>query len=370
LTWSLITRNREYKFMKKIKIGNRFIGNEERPYFIADIGANHDGNIERALMLIEMAKEAGADAAKFQNFKANQIVSNKGFDSLRGQVSHQTNWKKSVVEVYEDASISYDWTKILKEKCDEVGIEYFTSAYDFDSVDHVDPYLRVYKIGSGDITWLEIIKYIAKKGKPVIIATGASDMKDVDRAMELLEQCTNDIVLMQCNTNYTANPENFKYINLNVLKVFKQRYPRVVLGLSDHTHGHAAVLGAIALGATVIEKHFTDDNDRTGPDHKFAMNPITWREMVDRSNELYFALGDGIKRVEKNEIQTSVVQRRSLRYRKDLKKGTVINKDDLIALRPVNDGGFAPYEEVEIIGKTLNRDVLVDNPVLKIDFII
>ncbi len=356
--------------MKKIKIGNRFIGNEEMPYFIADIGANHDGNIERALMLIEMAKEAGADAAKFQNFQAAKIVSNKGFDSLGGQVSHQSKWKKSVVEVYEDASISYDWTKILKEKCDEVGIEYFTSAYDFDSVDHVDPYLRVYKIGSGDITWLEILKHIAKKNKPILLATGASSMMDIVRAMNVLESYTNDIVLMQCNTNYTASVENFKYINLNVLRTYSNKFPEVILGLSDHTHGHATILGAIALGTRVFEKHFTDGNNREGPDHKFAMNPTSWKEMVDRSNELYFALGDGIKRVEKNEIQTSIVQRRGLRYRKGLKKGAVINKDDLIALRPVNDGGFAPYEEIEIIGKTLNRDVLIDNPVLKIDFTI
>jgi sialic acid synthase SpsE len=353
--------------MKKIRIGRRYLGNDEKPYFIADIGANHDGDLHRALLLVKLAKEAGADAAKFQNFKANKIVSNKGFDTLGGQISHQANWEKPVVEVYEDASISYNWTKILKEKCDEIGIEYFTSAYDFESVDHVDPYLRVYKIGSGDITWIEIIKYIANKGKPVLIATGASDMKDVDRAMEALEKYTDEIVLMQCNTNYTANPGNFKYINLNVLKSYKERFPEVVLGLSDHTLGHATVLGAISLGATVIEKHFTDDNNRVGPDHKFAMNPKSWREMVDRSNELFYALGDGVKRVEENEKQTSIVQRRSLRYARDIKARTIIKKTDLVSLRPVNDGGFAPYEDVEIIGKTLNKDVLKDDPVLKID---
>jgi N-acetylneuraminate synthase len=354
--------------MKKIKIGSRFLGNGEIPYFIADIGANHDGKLERALVLIEMAKEAGANATKFQNFKANKIVSNKGFSTLEEQLSHQANWKKPVVEVYRDASISYDWTKILKEKCDEVGVEYFTSPYDFESVDHVDPYLRVYKIGSGDITWLEIIKYIAQKGKPVMIATGASDMKDVVRVMNTLEQYTENIVLMQCNTNYTAKPENFKYINLNVLKTYKQRFPEVVLGLSDHTPGHATVLGAIALGATVIEKHFTDDNNRVGPDHKFATNPKSWREMVDRSYELFNALGDGVKRIEENEKQTLIVQRRGLRYNKELKAGSKIEKTDLIALRPVNEGGFAPYEDVEIIGKILKKNVSKDDPVLKIDF--
>jgi sialic acid synthase SpsE len=354
--------------MKTFKIGNKPVGHNQKPYFIADIAANHDGNLDRALKLIELAKEAGADAAKFQNFKADKIVSNKGFLDLGGQVSHQANWKKSVVEVYDDASVSYDWTKILVEKCKEVDIEYFTSPYDFESVDHVNPFLNVFKIGSGDITWIDIIKYISSKGKPVIIATGASEFSDVERAMNVIQEYTNKIVLMQCNTNYTASQENFKYINLNVLKAYKEKYPDIILGLSDHTHGHSTVLGALALGATVFEKHFTDSNDREGPDHKFAMNPNTWREMVNVANELHLAMGDGIKRIEENEKQTSIVQRRGLRYSKDMKSGSVVNIDDLIALRPYNKTGYEPYDNINLIGKVINRDVLKDDQVLKTDF--
>lgn len=353
--------------MKRIKIGNRWIGQGEKPYFIADIGANHDGDLNRALMLIDLVKEAGADAAKFQNFVANKIVSNKGFDSLKGQLSHQSKWKKKVVEVYDDASISKDWTSILKKKCDEVGIEYLTSPYDFDSVDHVDKYLNAYKIGSGDITWTDIIKYIGLKGKPVLIATGASDKKDVVRAMNTLQKCNDSVVLMQCNTNYTGSLDNYKYVNLNVLKWFEKQFPDVILGLSDHTFGHATVLGAIALGASVIEKHFTDDNLREGPDHKFAMNPKTWREMVDRSIELFHSMGDGIKRIEENEKETIIVQRRGLRYSKNIKAGTIIQKTDLIALRPINEGGYEPYEDESVIGKELKSDVFKDDPVLKTD---
>jgi N-acetylneuraminate synthase len=354
--------------MKRIRIDNRYIGETEKPYFIADIGANHDGNLNRALNLIELAKESGANAAKFQNFKAAKIVSNKGFALLGGQISHQASWKKPVVEVYKDANLSYDWTQKIKEKCDEVEIEYFTSAYDFDSVDHVDPFVNVFKIGSGDITWIEIIKYIAKKGKPILIATGASDMKDVVRAMNALEQYTDEIVLMQCNTNYTANPENFKYINLKVLNTYRQRFPNVVLGLSDHTLGHSTVLGAIAMGANVIEKHFTDDNNRIGPDHKFAMNPQSWREMIDRANELYSALGNGIKKVEENEKQTVIVQRRGLRYARDIKEGEVLSKEDFIALRPINEGGIPPYGIEELIGKMISKKVLKDDSVKRKDF--
>ena len=297
----------------EIKIGKSIISKNSKPYFIADIGANHDGDLNRAFKLIELAKEAGADAAKFQNFQANKIVSKYGFDNMDGQLSHQKKWKKSVFDVYQDASVSFEWTSKLKEKCKEFNIEYFTSPYDFESVDKVDPYVDVYKIGSGDITWLEIIEYIAKKNKPVLIATGASSMIDVDRAYETLSNHNSQIILMQCNTNYTGDKKNFNYINLNVLKTFKDKFPNTILGLSDHTSGHATVLGAIALGANVFEKHFTDDNNREGPDHKFAMNPLSWKEMVERSNELYSSLGNGIKVVEDNELKSIVVQRRSIR---------------------------------------------------------
>lgn len=339
--------------MKNIKIGNSSIGEGCPLYFIADIAANHDGNLDRAFKLIELAKEAGADAAKFQNFQASKIVSKIGFESLGSQLSHQKSWKKSVYEVYEDASVSYDWTAKLKEKCKEVGIEYFTSPYDFHSIDMIDPYVEVYKIGSGDITWLEIIEYIASKGKPVLIATGASSLEDVKRAMDTLLKKTRDVVLMQCNTNYTASLENFKYVNLNVLKKYSELFPETILGLSDHTPGHATVLGAVALGALVFEKHFTDDNDREGPDHKFAMNPKTWRDMVDRANELYYALGDGLKRIEGNESDASVVQRRCLRAAKDLIAGGSIGPADLEALRPIPKDGIPPYELQHLIGHKL-----------------
>jgi N-acetylneuraminate synthase len=175
-------------------------------------------------------------------------------------------------------------------------------------VDKVDNFLSAYKIGSGDITWLGIVDYIASKNKPVLLATGASTIDEVDIAMSTLLNHTKDIVLMQCNTNYTASLENFKYINLNVLKEYSRRYPDTILGLSDHTPGHATVLGAVALGARVIEKHFTDDTTREGPDHKFSMDSDTWRDMVDRTRELENSLGVDIKKVEDNEMETVILQ--------------------------------------------------------------
>lgn len=336
---------------KQIKINNRTI-NEGCLYFIADIGANHDGSIERAFNLIELAKESGADAAKFQNFKAGKIVSAEGFASLGG-ISHQKGWEKSVFETYADASVSDNWTDQLKAKCDEVGIDYFTSPYDFDAVDHAAPYVDVYKIGSGDITWLEIIKYIGKRGKPVLVATGASDMNDVDRAIRELAKVNDQIVLMQCNTNYTADPSNLKYVNLNVLRTFAEKYPHYLLGLSDHTFGHATVCGAVALGARVIEKHFTDDNGRIGPDHKFAMNRHTWREMVDTASQVLLAMGDGVKRIETNELDSRVVQQRCLRAANYIPAGTTITRELFDTLRPCPEDAIRPYELASLIGRVI-----------------
>jgi N-acetylneuraminate synthase len=266
-----------------------------------------------------------------------------------------------VYETYEDASISLEWTSKLKEKCDEVGIEYMTSPYDFESIDAVNPYVKTYKIGSGDITWIEILEYIANKSKPVILATGASDFEDVMRAYLAIEKINKRIVLMQCNTNYTGSKENFKYINLNVLKTYKRSFPDAVLGLSDHTPGHATVLGAIALGASVIEKHFTDDNSRSGPDHQFSMNPVTWKDMVERSYELFDALGSEIKKIEDNEFDTVVVQRRALYLTKDKKKGEFISSTDLFPVRPIKKDGIPPFEKDKLIGKKLNKDLTKDS---------
>jgi sialic acid synthase SpsE len=353
--------------MNVIQLGVKKISQASRPYFIADIAANHDGDFKRALKLIELAKEAGADAAKFQNFHASRIVSRKGFDSMRGQLSHQKGWKKSVYEVYDDASISMDWTSGLKEKCDEVGIEYFTSPYDKQSVDAVDPFVSLYKIGSGDITWLESLEYIARKGKPILIAAGASMLEDVQRAVASLMKVTNEIVLMQCNTNYTGSRDNFKYINLNVLKTFMGLYPDMILGLSDHTHGHTTILGAQALGATVFEKHFTDSNDREGPDHKFAMNPKSWKDMVKASTELFEAMGDGKKVIEKNEAETYMVQRRAIRYTRDLPEGYLLQDADLFPLRPYDPVGLHPYEKDLLLDRTLKRAVKADDIAVKED---
>lgn len=340
-----------------LEINDKKIGRDYPTYFIADIAANHDGDLERAKYLICLAAEAGANAAKFQHFTAETIVSDRGFKNLDGQQSHQVTWKKSVFEVYKDASVSLDWTHTLKETCDQAGLAFFTSPYSMDIVDHIDLYVPAYKIGSGDITWIDMVKYIAGKQKPYIMATGASTLDDVHRAVCAGLEINPQLCLMQCNTNYTASLENFKYIQLNVLRVYREMYLDLVLGLSDHTPGHATVLGAVALGARMIEKHFTDDVKRVGPDHAFSMNPDSWREMVDRTRELENALGVGVKQVEDNEQETVVLQRRAIRMAINLTAGSILSHDHLTVLRPCPKDGLPPYRIDELIGKKIRRDI-------------
>lgn len=341
----------------ELKIGSRRIGEAHPTYFIADISANHDGDLERAKALIWLAAEAGADAAKFQNFQAAKIVSDHGFRTMGGQQSHQSKWKKSVFEVYKDASVPWTWTPMLKEECDRAGIHYFSTPYDLPAVDMLDPYVPAYKIGSGDLTWPEICRHMAEKGKPVILATGASTLDEVLAAVESIRQVNRQVGLMQCNTNYTGGLKNFRHIHLRVLDTYRQLFPDVVLGLSDHTPGHATVLGAVALGGRMIEKHFTDDNAREGPDHPFSMTPATWREMVLRTRELESAMGSPVKRVEENEKETVVIQRRSVRAERELPAGTVLTRDMLSVLRPAPADGIFPYDLPRILGRRLGQPV-------------
>ena len=341
----------------EFRIGRHTVGIAHPTYFIADISANHDGDLGRAKELVYLCAEAGANAAKFQNFRAKTIVSDYGFRALGSQLSHQSTWKKSVVDVYAAASLPMDWTETLKETCAKAGVDYFTAPYDLDLIDSLSPHVCAWKVGSGDITWHANIHRLAANGKPILIAAGAADMSEVRAAVDVARLHTRDIVLMQCNTNYTASLENFRFIALNVLKTFAREFPDLVLGLSDHTPGHATVLGAVTLGARAIEKHFTDDTSREGPDHRFSMDPRSWREMVNRTRELELALGPADKTIMDNERDTVVVQRRAVRAKRAIAPGSVIRETDLIALRPCPRDALPPYRQGEVVGKKARRAI-------------
>lgn len=345
--------------MTDFLLGARLVGPNQPTYFIADIAANHDGDLGRAKELMTLAKDAGADCAKFQHFRAEHIVSDYGFRSLGSQQSHQASWTKSVFEVYQDASLPWSWTSELAAHAQEVGIEFMSAPYDLEAVDHLAPFVNAYKIGSGDVNWLEELAYVAAQGKPVLLATGAASMEDVRRAMALLTDAQVPVVLMQCNTNYEGTVDNIHHVNLKVLTSYGNEFTDVTLGLSDHTPEHVTVLGAVALGARVIEKHFTDDTSRIGPDHGFSMDPTTWRAMVEDVRMLESALGDGVKKVEDNEAQTVVLQRRCVRAARDLDQGMVLERADFEVLRPAVPGGIPAHEAELLVGRKLNRNLVL-----------
>jgi sialic acid synthase SpsE len=340
------------------KLDEYLVSVSSRPFFIADIAANHDGSIERAKDLIYLAKESGADVAKFQHFKAKDIVSDVGFSKLSNEkMSHQATWKKSVAEIYDDYHTKREWNDELIKTCRDAEIQFMTTPYDISAMDSLLDYVHAIKIGSGDITYKPFLKSISKMGKPILLATGASNIDEVISAMDIILEHNTRVCLMQCNTNYTGSLENYKYVNLKVLKTFANLYPNMPLGLSDHTPGHSVVLGAIAYGANVIEKHFTDDNSRVGPDHHFALNGKAWRSMVDASMELFFALGDGIKRIEKNEEDTVIVQRRAIRAKADIEIGQIITEEDLECLRPCPSNSLTPFDLDLVLGKTAQSNI-------------
>ncbi len=354
-----------------IEIAGRKIGPEHLPYFIADIGANHDGDLERAKKLISMAAGSGVDAVKFQNFSAPKIVSRRGFEEL-GKVGHQADWEGSVYEEYEKASIPLEWTAELAERARACGIEYLTTPYDLEAVDTIDPYVPAWKIGSGDITYHELIRKVASKEKPIFLATGASTKDEVEAAMIATDPVP--LVLMQCNTNYTGDSANRRFLNLEVIRNWTDPDTAGTfadyVGFSDHTPGHLAVCAAVALGACVIEKHFTDDHARSGPDHAFAMEPQEWRHMIAAARITHSMLGDGVKRVEANEAK--VVQRRALRWVYDLSPEDCVPsglaRENFIATRPCPEGALEPYRVDELVGRFLKRDVEADTLVTMEDF--
>ena len=344
-----------------IKSNNFEISKEAPTYFIADIAANHDGDLERALLLIELAAKSGANAAKFQHFKASKIVSRVGFEKdLSSKMAHQANWSKSVWDVYTDAEVPLNWTKTLINKCEELGIDFFTAPYDLESINSFGNLIPFFKVGSGDLNYIQALKEMSKYGKPIFLATGASTLDEVKRTVEYLENQECKIVIMQCNTNYSGAISNSKYINLRVLNEYGRLFPNTILGLSDHTKSDTTVLGAVAIGAKVIEKHFTDDTNRVGPDHKFSITPNEWAQMVNRVRELELSLGDGHKKVEINEIESRIVQRRALRTTHYLSKGHVLTEDDVIALRPMPEKGIDPFLIYEIIGRRINKNLESD----------
>ena len=391
--------------MAEIKIGKSLVGPEHPVYFIADIASNHCGELSIAKELVHACAESGVDAVKMQNFTAASLVSDYGFKNLTVE-THQSAWKQSVFDSYDAASIPLSWTEELKSLCDTLDLAYLTSPYSIELVNSVAPHVAAFKVGSGDITWLEVIEAMGNFELPILIATGASRMEDVEAAMQTALATKKPIALMQCNTEYTANLKEseedkykrFKHINLKALDTFAKKWPGVPLGLSDHTHGAMTVLGAVGLfDCCIVEKHFSMDNTLEGQDHSFSMTPASWSEMskqtanlkakmaeqkpqtfdekleivkgfVDDPKALELSVGSGVKQIEENEQNTVIVQRRAIRVARDLPKGHNLAREDLEPLRPCPVDGISPVEIGSLVGKTLAKDFVFGEHLTKDSF--
>jgi len=346
--------------IKPIKIGNRQVGNNSKCYVIAEIGSNFNRNISTAKRLIKLAKDSGADAAKFQSFVPEKIISSRGFEK---KLAFQTKWKKSVWEVYEEAQLPLSWHEELNQYAKSIGIDFMSSPYYYEAVDLLVK-LRVpaIKIGSGEITNLEFLRYIGKTMRPILLATGASTMNEVEEAVRVIRSTGNKkIILMQAITQY---PSPIEDANLKVLKTFREKF-KINVGYSDHSPGSLIVLASILLGACVVEKHFTANKKMNGPDHPHSLDPKEFSQMVQKIRTLEIALGNGIKKVEKSEKETRIIQRRGIWTIKKISKGEKFTKSNIDVLRPTLGISATKYELV--IGKTAKRNFESYEPIREKD---
>ncbi|MBT4952006.1 MAG: flagellar biosynthesis protein FlgA [Pelagibacteraceae bacterium] len=345
-------------FLNQFKIGKTLVGEGQPAYIIAEIGANFNGSIDQAKKLCDAAKEAGANCAKFQSFVSEKIVSAVGFSKMNLKGVHGT-WDKTVSEVFKEVEFPREWHKEIKDYCDEIRIDFSTSPYDFDAVDLCEKLnLPFIKIGSGEITWHEMIEYIATKNMPIIMATGDATLSEVDEAVNIIRNCNNNkLILLQCITNY---PSKIESANIKVLNTYKSAF-NVPAGYSDHSHGDLVVLGSIALGGCVVEKHFTINKNDKGPDHPHSLDVKEFSNMVKNIRLMEKALGSSKKDIVEEESETVFVQRRGLYAASDINLGEIITEDKIEVLRPAL--GILPKYKKVIIGKKSKIDIKKGEPI-------
>lgn len=324
--------------MNKIKIGNKPVGPGEKTFIVAEIGINHNGSVGIAKKMIAKAKSAGADAVKFQSFTAERLVS-----KLQ---------EPETCDFFRRYQLSMEQHKMLFNYAKRVGIEMFSTPFDANWVDFLEKYAHVYKVASGDLTNLYFLSYIARKKKPIIISTGYSCMEEIRNALDVVYRAGNRrVVLMHCTANY---PAEGKLLNLKAIPEM-ERCLGVNIGYSDHSSEVITPAIAVAVGACLIEKHFTLDNDMRGPDHKASLNPEDFRKMSEYVRFTEDALGDRKKRVQTEEQAVKKAARRSIAARNDIFKGQKICIKDIDFLRPGN--GIPAERYKEVLGKVARRKI-------------
>lgn len=330
--------------MGKIRISNKFIGKDNPTFIIAEAGINHNGDIRIAKKLVDHANNAGADAVKFQTYKTENLVI-KSLDLVEYQIKNIKE-KKSQFKMLKKLELTYSDFHVLKKYCDKKEIIFLSTPHSFDSIDFLEDLVPAYKIGSGDITNIPALRHIAKKGKPVILGTGMSTIKEVKNAIETIKsQGNKQIIALHCTTNY---PCPINQVNLNAMISMKNELGCIV-GYSDHTLGTIVPIIATAIGANVIEKHLTIDKKLHGPDHKSSLTPEEFKIMISKIRETEKILGSFEKKPTKDEEKIKQFIRKSLVTKKELKKGTKITRDAIEIKRPAT--GIIPADIDKIIGK-------------------
>ena len=334
--------------MHKIKIGDGLISEGEPCFMIAEAGSNHNGSLEQAKKLIDVAVAAKADAVKFQIYKAESLYSKHTpeFSYLKGQ---------NVYELIKSIETPREWIKELAGYCEARNITFLATPFDFEAIDLLDKYAPAFKIASFEIVDLELLQYAARKGKPMIISTGMANLGEIEDAINAIKSVGNeDILLLHCNSLY---PTPVDVVNLKAIETMRTAF-KVPVGFSDHTLGIHIPIAAVAMGACVIEKHFTLSREMKGPDHSFAIEPDELKEMVRCIREVEKAKGTGIK--EKSELEGEGYEkaRRSIHAKVDIPKGTRITRDMLIIKRP--GYGIKPKFIDIVVGREAKRDVKED----------
>jgi N,N'-diacetyllegionaminate synthase len=319
-------------------------------FIIAEAGVNHNGSIENAKRLIEKAKESGADAVKFQTFKAEKVMSR--YAEKAEYQKQSTGADETQLDMVKKLELSFDEFNMLKNYCDKVGIRFMSTPFDHDSIEFLDKLgMEIWKIPSGEITNLPYLIRIAQLKKPVILSTGMSTMEDINNAIVVLkENGVGELTVLHCTTEY---PTPFSDVNLKAMLSIKEKF-NVNVGYSDHTKGIEVPIAASALGALVIEKHFTLDNTMEGPDHKASLEPDELKKMVDSIRHIELALGSGVKEPAKSEIKNMKIARKSIIAKKGIKAGEAFTEENLTVKRPGN--GISPMKWFEVIGEIAVRD--------------
>lgn len=328
-----------------------------KTFIIAEAGVNHNGSIELAKKLVDVAVEAGADAVKFQTFKTENVVSK--FAPKAEYQQKTTSKDETQFEMIKKLELSFSDFEELKTYCDKKGIVFLSTPFDIESARFLKELgLEIFKIPSGEITNYPLLREIGSYGKKVILSTGMADLGEIEDALDvLIESGTKreNITVLHCNTEY---PTPFEDANLKAMITIKEAF-KVEVGYSDHTQGIELPIAAVALGAKVIEKHFTLDKNLPGPDHKASLEPHELKQMVQAIRNIEKALGDGIKKPSKSEIKNLPIARKSIVAKRSIKKGEIFTEENLTVKRPGN--GISPMRWNEIIGKEAKKDFLEDD---------